>query len=64
MNSIDGYFETPWAELNIEMIVQQLNEFDMRYFFLRQLFVFGINNENNNVAENYTWSQTREFPIL
>ncbi|XP_026319440.1 dynein heavy chain 8, axonemal-like [Hyposmocoma kahamanoa] len=30
MNSIDGYFETPWAELNIETIVQQLNEFDLR----------------------------------
>lgn len=30
MNSIDGYFETPWADLDIEMIVQQLNEFDLR----------------------------------
>ncbi|XP_049886262.1 dynein axonemal heavy chain 8 [Pectinophora gossypiella] len=30
MNSIDGYFETPWVEINIEQIVSQLAEFDLR----------------------------------
>ncbi|XP_026320150.1 dynein heavy chain 8, axonemal [Hyposmocoma kahamanoa] len=30
MNSIDGYFETPWGDIKIEVIVQQLNEFDLR----------------------------------
>ncbi|PZC81902.1 hypothetical protein B5X24_HaOG211688 [Helicoverpa armigera] len=30
MNSIDGYFETPWVEIQIEQIVAQLAEFDLR----------------------------------
>ncbi|KAJ2947929.1 hypothetical protein O0L34_g9722 [Tuta absoluta] len=30
MNSIDGYFETPWTEINIEQIISQLAEFDIR----------------------------------
>lgn len=30
MNSIDGYFETPWNEINIEQIIAQLAEFDIR----------------------------------
>ncbi|KAJ8736205.1 hypothetical protein PYW08_006861 [Mythimna loreyi] len=30
MNSIDGYFETPWVEIQIETIVAQLAEFDIR----------------------------------
>ncbi|KAJ0182474.1 hypothetical protein K1T71_001843 [Dendrolimus kikuchii] len=30
MNSIDGYFETPWVEIDIETIVAQLAEFDLR----------------------------------
>ncbi|KAH9641785.1 hypothetical protein HF086_003911 [Spodoptera exigua] len=30
MNSIDGYFETPWGEIQIEQIVTQLSEFDVR----------------------------------
>ncbi|XP_075973556.1 dynein heavy chain 8, axonemal kl-3 [Anticarsia gemmatalis] len=30
MNSIDGYFETPWVEIDIEQIVAQLAEFDLR----------------------------------
>ncbi|XP_052742928.1 dynein axonemal heavy chain 8 [Bicyclus anynana] len=30
MNSIDGYFETPWVSLDIELIVAQLAEFDLR----------------------------------
>lgn len=30
MNSIDGYFETPWVEIAIEQIVAQLAEFDLR----------------------------------
>lgn len=30
MNSIDGYFETPWVSIDIEQIVAQLNEFDIR----------------------------------
>lgn len=31
MNSIDGYFETPWVAIDIEQIVAQLAEFDLRY---------------------------------
>lgn len=31
MNSIDGYFETPWVEIDIEAIIAQLAEFDVRY---------------------------------
>lgn len=31
MNSIDGYFETPWVAIDIEQIVSQLAEFDLRY---------------------------------
>ncbi|RVE46462.1 hypothetical protein evm_008872 [Chilo suppressalis] len=30
MNTIDGYFETPWNEIDIEQIVQQLADFDIR----------------------------------
>ncbi|XP_072937033.1 dynein axonemal heavy chain 8 [Epargyreus clarus] len=30
MNSIDGYFETPWVGIDIEQIVAQLAEFDLR----------------------------------
>ncbi|XP_047526251.1 dynein axonemal heavy chain 8 [Pieris napi] len=30
MNSIDGYFETPWVEIEIEQIVSQLADFDLR----------------------------------
>ncbi|CAH0727356.1 unnamed protein product, partial [Brenthis ino] len=30
MNSIDGYFETPWVAIDIEQIVAQLAEFDLR----------------------------------
>ncbi|CAB3221710.1 unnamed protein product [Arctia plantaginis] len=30
MNSIDGYFETPWVEIDIELIVSQLADFDIR----------------------------------
>ncbi|XP_045484350.1 dynein axonemal heavy chain 8 [Pieris rapae] len=30
MNSIDGYFETPWVEIQIEQIVSQLADFDIR----------------------------------
>ncbi|XP_034837309.1 dynein axonemal heavy chain 8 [Maniola hyperantus] len=30
MNSIDGYFETPWVAIDIEQIVAQLTEFDIR----------------------------------
>nr|XP_037867095.1 dynein heavy chain 8, axonemal isoform X2 [Bombyx mori] len=30
MNSIDGYFETPWSEIDIEQIVAQLADFDLR----------------------------------
>ncbi|CAB3256562.1 unnamed protein product [Arctia plantaginis] len=30
VNSIDGYFETPWVEIDIEQIVAQLAEFDVR----------------------------------
>ncbi|KPI94919.1 Dynein heavy chain 8, axonemal [Papilio xuthus] len=30
MNSIDGYLETPWVEIEIEQIVAQLTEFDLR----------------------------------
>ncbi|KPJ08753.1 Dynein heavy chain 8, axonemal [Papilio machaon] len=30
MNSIDGYLETPWVEIDIEQIVAQLTEFDLR----------------------------------
>ncbi|CAK1540075.1 unnamed protein product [Leptosia nina] len=30
MNSIDGYFETPWVEIDIEQIVSQLADFDIR----------------------------------
>ncbi|XP_045497912.1 dynein axonemal heavy chain 8 [Colias croceus] len=30
MNSIDGYFETPWVEIDIEQIVSQLADFDLR----------------------------------
>ncbi|XP_060805314.1 dynein axonemal heavy chain 8 [Amyelois transitella] len=30
MNSIDGYFETPWVEIDIEQIIAQLAEFDLR----------------------------------
>ncbi|KAJ8736206.1 hypothetical protein PYW08_006862 [Mythimna loreyi] len=29
-NSIDGYFETPWVDIDIEQIVAQLAEFDVR----------------------------------
>lgn len=32
MNSIDGYFETPWGDIDIEQIVTQLAEFDVRYY--------------------------------
>lgn len=31
MNSIDGYFETPWVEIDIEQIIAQLAEFDVRW---------------------------------
>lgn len=34
MNSIDGYFQTPWGEINIEQIIAQLSEFDIRYILL------------------------------
>ncbi|XP_028156116.1 dynein heavy chain 8, axonemal [Ostrinia furnacalis] len=30
MNTIDGYFETPWVEIDIETIVAQLADFDLR----------------------------------
>ncbi|KOB76400.1 Uncharacterized protein OBRU01_03864 [Operophtera brumata] len=30
MNSIDGYFETPWSGTDIELIVTQLADFDLR----------------------------------
>ncbi|XP_041975311.1 dynein axonemal heavy chain 8 [Aricia agestis] len=30
MNSIDGYFDTPWVEINIEQIISQLQDFDIR----------------------------------
>ncbi|XP_061708954.1 dynein axonemal heavy chain 8 [Cydia pomonella] len=30
MNSIDGYFETPWIAIDIETIINQLAEFDKR----------------------------------
>ncbi|XP_050681188.1 dynein axonemal heavy chain 8 isoform X2 [Leptidea sinapis] len=30
MNSIDGYFETPWAAIDIETIIAQLADFDLR----------------------------------
>ncbi|CAH0592601.1 unnamed protein product [Chrysodeixis includens] len=30
INSIDGYFETPWVDIDIEQIVTQLAEFDVR----------------------------------
>ncbi|KOB66798.1 Uncharacterized protein OBRU01_14192 [Operophtera brumata] len=30
MNSIDGYFETPWNGIDIELIISQLAEFDLR----------------------------------
>lgn len=31
MNSIDGYFETPWVEIDIDQIIGQLAEFDVRW---------------------------------
>ncbi|KAI8438610.1 hypothetical protein MSG28_011048 [Choristoneura fumiferana] len=30
MNSIDGYFETPWVEIDIQTIIAQLADFDLR----------------------------------
>ncbi|XP_047042441.1 dynein axonemal heavy chain 8-like [Helicoverpa zea] len=30
VNTIDGYFETPWVDIDIEQIVAQLAEFDVR----------------------------------
>lgn len=39
MNSIDGYFETPWVEIDIETIVTQLAEFDLRYVFCDILYI-------------------------
>lgn len=29
-HSIDGYYETPWVDIDIEQIVAQLAEFDVR----------------------------------